>query len=60
MRQLWQELGVRWRWRRQRPLKAKAEEQVALRAELEEWLVAWPEDAELRLVDRGRWAAIRR
>jgi hypothetical protein len=53
VRQLLHEPGVRLRRRRHRHLKAKAEEGVAFVAELVEWLVAWPEDAELLFVDEA-------
>lgn len=41
----------RLRWLRHRHLNAKAEEQAAFMTEREEWLVAWPEDADLLLVN---------
>lgn len=53
VRQLWHELGFRLRRLRHRHLKAKAEEQAAFMAELEEWLVAWPQDTELLFVDEA-------
>src|SRR5918999_1963685 len=53
VRQLLHELGFRLRRLRHRHLKAKAEEQAAFMAELEEWLVAWPQDAELLFVDEA-------
>ena len=53
VRQLLHALGFRLRRLRHRHLKAKAEEQVAFVAELEELLVAWPEDAELLCVDEA-------
>ena len=42
-RQLLHARGFRWRRRRQPPLTAKAEDQAACRAELEEWLAEGPE-----------------
>jgi Winged helix-turn helix len=45
--------GFRLRWLRHRHLNAKAEEQAAFMAEREEWLVAWPEDADLLLVNEA-------
>jgi hypothetical protein len=57
VRQLLHEQGFRLCWLRHHHLNAKAEEQAAFIAELAEWLVAWPEDAELLLVDE---AAVRR
>jgi transposase len=53
VRQLLHALGFRLRRLRHRHLKAKAEEHVAFVAELEEVLVAWPEDAELLCVDEA-------
>jgi transposase len=53
VRQLLHELGFRLRRRRHRHLKAKAKDQAALTAELEEWLVAWPDDWELICVDEA-------
>jgi transposase len=53
VRQLWHALGFRLRRLRHRHLNAEAEEQVAFVAELEEWLVAWPEDAALLVVEEA-------
>jgi transposase len=53
VRQLLHALGFRLRRLRHRHLKAKAEEQVAFRAELEELLAQWPEEWELILVDEA-------
>jgi hypothetical protein len=53
VRQLLHELGFRLRRLRHRPLKAKPEEQAAFIADLEELLVAWPEDAERLFVDEA-------
>jgi transposase len=53
VRQLLHALGFRLRRLRHRHLKAKAEEQAAFRAELEELLAEWPEDWELIVVDEA-------
>jgi hypothetical protein len=53
VRQLLHELGFRLRRLRHRHLKAKPEEQVAFRTELEELLAEWPEDCELIFVDEA-------
>jgi hypothetical protein len=53
VRQVLHELGFRLRRLRHRHLKAKSEEQVAFRAELEGLLPDWPEAWELLLVDEA-------
>jgi transposase len=53
VRQLLHALGFRLRRLRHRHLKAKPEEQVAFRTELEELLAEWPEDCELIFVDEA-------
>jgi Winged helix-turn helix len=52
-RQLLHELGFRLHRLRHRHLKAKPEEQVAFRAELEALLEDWPEAWELLCVDEA-------
>jgi hypothetical protein len=47
------ELGVRWRRRRHRHLRANPREQPAFVAALQTWLDNWPDDAELRFVDEA-------
>jgi hypothetical protein len=53
VRQLSQALGFRLRRLRHRHLKGKAEEQAPFIAVLEDWGVAWPEDAELLFADEA-------
>lgn len=53
IRQVLHELGFRLRRLRHCHLKAKAEEQEAFVAELEEWLAEWPADWELIFVDEA-------
>jgi transposase len=53
VRQLLHALGFRLRRLRHHHLKAKAEDQAAFMAELEEWLAEWPEDWELIFVDEA-------
>jgi transposase len=53
VRQLLHELGFRLRRLRHRHLKAKPEEQVAFRTELEALLEDWPEEWELMFVDEA-------
>jgi hypothetical protein len=53
VRQLLHTLGFRLRRLHHRHLKAKAEEQVTFKAELDAWLAEWPEDWELIFVDGG-------
>ena len=53
VRQVLHGLGFRLRRLRHHHLKARVEEQVALKAELAAWLTAWPEDWELIFVDEA-------
>jgi hypothetical protein len=53
VRQVRPALGFRWRRLRHRHRKAKPEEPAALVAELEEWLVDWPEEWERIVVDEA-------